>query len=216
MSKTVDNIIAYRIISMLVKPFKDTDAFKEGIIDERGKILKKANKLTTTKEKNAYTFLHRLIFKLKQFVEKAPGGKTRLGSLAAAYYLIREAYEGQESVHILREKYEDLISKDILEPLSDDLNTPLAISNLSKIKCSKTLKKSANLLGLLNRTPKEWFALNNKSTISKNDIELLIKERDEARKSKNFVKADEIRDQLDNNNVVLEDIDGKTIWRVKK
>jgi|TARA_B100001093_G_scaffold420213_1_gene412017 hypothetical protein len=113
MSKTVDNIIAYRIISMLVKPFKDTDAFKEGIIDERGKILKKANKLTTTKEKNAYTFLHRLIFKLKQFVEKAPGGKTRLGSLAAAYYLIREAYEGQESVHILREKYEDLISKDI-------------------------------------------------------------------------------------------------------
>ena len=113
MSKTVDNIIAYRIISMLVKPFKDTDAFKEGIIDEKGKVLKKANKLTTTKEKNAYTFLHRLVFKLKQFVEKAPGGKTRLGSLAAAYYLIREAYEGQESVHILKEKYEDLIAKDI-------------------------------------------------------------------------------------------------------
>ena len=113
MSKTVDNIIAYRIISMLVKPFKDTDAFKEGIIDEKGKVLKKANKLTTTKEKNAYTFLHRLVFKLKQFVEKAPGGKTRLGSLAAAYYLIREAYEGQEPVHILKEKYEDLIAKDI-------------------------------------------------------------------------------------------------------
>lgn len=113
MSRTVDNIIAYRIISMLVKPFKDTDAFKEGIIDERGKVLKKASKLTTTKEKNAYTFLHRLVFKLKQFVEKAPGGKTRLGSLAAAYYLIREAYEGQESVHILEEKYNDLMAKDI-------------------------------------------------------------------------------------------------------
>ena len=84
MSRTVDNIIAYRIISMLVKPFKDTDAFKEGIIDEKGKILKKATKLTTTKEKNAYTFLHRLVFKLKQFVEKVPGGKSRLGSLAAA------------------------------------------------------------------------------------------------------------------------------------
>ena len=113
MSKTVDNIIAYRIISMLVKPFKDTDAFKEGIIDEKGKILKKATKLTTTKEKNAYTFLHRLVFKLKQFVEKVPGGKSRLGSLAAAYYLIREAYEGQESVHILEEKFNDLIAKDI-------------------------------------------------------------------------------------------------------
>ena len=113
MSRTVDNIIAYRIISMLVKPFKDTDAFKEGIIDEKGKILKKATKLTTTKEKNAYTFLHRLVFKLKQFVEKVPGGKSRLGSLAAAYYLIREAYEGQESVHILEEKYNDLMAKDI-------------------------------------------------------------------------------------------------------
>ena len=52
--------------------------------------------------------------------------------------------------------------------------------------------------------------------MSKNDIELLIKQRDEARKLKNFAKADEIRDQLDNNHVVLEDVDGKTIWRVKK
>ena len=72
------------------------------------------------------------------------------------------------------------------------------------------------MLGLLNRKPEEWFAINNKSTISENDIELLIKERDEARKSKNFTKADEIREQLDQNNVVLEDVDGKTIWRVKK
>jgi len=72
------------------------------------------------------------------------------------------------------------------------------------------------LLGLLNKTPEEWFAINNKSEISKNDIELLIQERDKARKSKDFIKADEIRDQLDQNNVVLEDIDGKTIWRVKK
>jgi cysteinyl-tRNA synthetase len=100
--------------------------------------------------------------------------------------------------------------------LLDDLNTPLAISNLLKIKCSKTLKKSANLLGLLNRKPEEWFALNNKSIMSKNDIELLILERDKARKLKDFAKADEIREQLDQNNILLEDIDGKTIWRVKK
>lgn len=129
MSKTVDNIIAYRIISMLVKPFKDTDAFKEGIIDEKGKVIKKANKLTTTKEKNAYTFLHRLVFKLKQFVEKAPGGKTRLGSLAAAYYLIREAYEGQESVHILEDKYTDLIGKN-LSLLEEELLVEEVIEHL--------------------------------------------------------------------------------------
>jgi cysteinyl-tRNA synthetase len=72
------------------------------------------------------------------------------------------------------------------------------------------------LLGLLNRKPEEWFALNNKSIMSKNDIELLILERDKARKLKDFAKADEIREQLDQNNILLEDIDGKTIWRVKK
>ena len=44
---------------------------------------------------------------------------------------------------------------------------------------------------------------------------MLIQERDRARKSKDFAKADEIRDQLDQNNVILEDIDGKTIWRAK-
>ena len=115
---------------------------------------------------------------------------------------------------------EDLVitsdADEIINPLLDDLNTPLAISNLLKIKCSKTLFNSANLLGLLNKTSEEWFSLNNKSTITKNDIELLIKERDDARKSKDYVKADEIRSQLDQNNVILEDIDGKTIWRVKK
>jgi cysteinyl-tRNA synthetase len=109
-----------------------------------------------------------------------------------------------------------MVSEDVINPLLDDLNTPLAISNLLKIKCSKTLIKSAGLLGLLIKHQKNGLQLNNKSTISKNDIELLIQERDKARKSKDFVKADEIRDQLDQNNVVLEDIDGKTIWRVKK
>ncbi len=72
------------------------------------------------------------------------------------------------------------------------------------------------MLGLLNKTSEEWFEINNKSKISKSDIELLIQERDKARKLKDFEKADEIRDQLDQNNVILEDVDGKTIWRVKK
>ena len=43
--------------------------------------------------------------------------------------------------------------------LLDDLNTPLAISNLLKIKCSRTLLKSANLLGLLNKTTDEWLRI---------------------------------------------------------
>ena len=166
------------------------------------------------------------IVTVNELLKKYDGEVIRLALLSTHYRKPINFGESllEQSKNILNKLYKntenevhgDKISEDVINPLLDDLNTPLAISNLLKIKCSKTLSKSAGLLGLLNKTSEEWFASNNKSKISKNDIELLIQERDEARKSKDFVKADEIRDQLDQNNVVLEDIDGKTIWRVKK
>ena len=166
------------------------------------------------------------IVTVNELLEKYDGEVIRLALLSTHYRKPINFGESllEQSKNILNKLYKntenevhgDKISEDVINPLLDDLNTPLAISNLLKIKCSKTLSKSAGLLGLLNKTSEEWFASNNKSKISKNDIELLIQERDEARKSKDFVKADEIRDQLDQNNVVLEDVDGKTIWRVKK
>ena len=166
------------------------------------------------------------IITVKELLEQHDGEVIRLALLSTHYRKPINFGETllEQSKNILNKLYKnldnkshyDLVSKDVINPLLDDLNTPLAISNLLKIKCSKTLKKSANLLGLLNRKPEEWFALNNKSIMSKNDIELLILERDKARKLKDFAKADEIREQLDQNNILLEDIDGKTIWRVKK
>ena len=166
------------------------------------------------------------IITVKELLEKYDGEVIRLALLSTHYRKPINFGESllEQSKNILNklykninnQSYEDVVSKDVINSLSDDLNTPLAISSLLKIKCSKTLIKSANLLGLLNRTQEEWLSSNIKSTISENDIELLINERDEARKAKDFVKADEIRDQLEQNNVILEDIDGKTIWRVKK
>ena len=166
------------------------------------------------------------IITVKELLEKYDGEVIRLALLSTHYRKPINFGESllEQSKNILNklyknlnnESHEDEISKDVINSLLDDLNTPLAISSLLKIKCSKTLIKSANLLGLLNKTSEEWFSLNNKSTILENDIELLITERAEARKSKDFARADEIRDQLDQNNVILEDIDGKTTWRVKK
>ncbi|MDC3385913.1 cysteine--tRNA ligase [Gammaproteobacteria bacterium] len=166
------------------------------------------------------------IITVKELLEKYDGEVIRLALLSTHYRKPINFGESllEQSKNILNklyknlnnQSYEDVVSKDVINPLLDDLNTPLAISSLLKIKCSKTLIKSANLLGLLNRTQEEWLSSNNKSTMPENDIELLIQERDRARKSKDFAKADEIRDQLDQNNVILEDIDGKTIWRVKK
>ena len=166
------------------------------------------------------------IITVKELLEKYDGEVIRLALLSTHYRKPINFGESllEQSKNILNklyknlnnQSYEDVVSKDVINPLLDDLNTPLAISSLLKIKCSKTLIKSANLLGLLNRTQEEWLSSNNKSTMSENDIELLIQERDGARKSKDFAKADEIRDQLEQNNVILEDIDGKTIWRAKK
>jgi hypothetical protein len=91
MSGLLDNLIAFRILYMLVVPFEKTDAFKLGIIDKDGNQLKKRKDFTNTKEKAAYTNLHKLVFNLKKLLAKIPGGGSRLGTLAAAYWLIKEA-----------------------------------------------------------------------------------------------------------------------------
>tara|TARA_B100000965_G_scaffold300526_1_gene258986 strand:- start:901 stop:2148 length:1248 start_codon:yes stop_codon:yes gene_type:complete len=166
------------------------------------------------------------IISIRELLDNYDGEVIRLALLSTHYRKPINFGESllEQSKNILNKLYknleynshDDIISKDVLNPLLDDLNTPLAISNLQKIKCSKTLLNSANILGLLNKSKDEWFSLKIEPSISEDDIKLLIKERDEARKSKDFMRADEIREKLDKNNVVLEDVKGKTTWRVKE
>ena len=92
MAAFVDNIIAFKVLYMLVTPFEKTDAFKLGIIDKDGVALKKVQDLKTDDEKAAYSYLHRLVFNLKRLIGKLPGGKTQIASLAAAYFLVKESY----------------------------------------------------------------------------------------------------------------------------
>jgi hypothetical protein len=82
--------IVYMIIKKLTTPFKDTEAFKLGIIDAKGNVLRKRHTLKTRQEKDAYTSLDTLVFNLKKMIERLPGGQSRLASFAAALYLIRE------------------------------------------------------------------------------------------------------------------------------
>jgi len=67
----------------------DHEAFDMGIIDKKGKRNKEVQ-IDTKKKKEAYTFLHRLVFNLKRLIELLPGGKSRLGSYASALFLIKE------------------------------------------------------------------------------------------------------------------------------
>lgn len=90
MARIIDNVIALRIIYLLVQPFEQTDAFKLGLIDANGNKLKKA---TTPEEKKSTSMLHRLVWNLKRIINMAPGGSSRIGSMVAAYILVKEAYE---------------------------------------------------------------------------------------------------------------------------
>jgi hypothetical protein len=97
MSSIVDTYITYRIITTLTKDWDEQDAYKLGIIDRKGKVLKKTKELTTSKEKKAYTILTKFIFNLKRLIEKMPGGKSKIGSYtAAAYLLLKEEAEYDE------------------------------------------------------------------------------------------------------------------------
>ena len=103
MGRAIDLFVTYRFIKLLVTPFKDTDAFKLGIIDEDGNRVMppprggvrqtKPAALNTTAEKNAYTILHKLVFNIKKIFSKVPGLRTKLGTYAAALFLLKDTFK---------------------------------------------------------------------------------------------------------------------------
>lgn len=117
MGRFVDSIIAYRILKLLVTPFEDTDAYKLGIIDKKGKELKKMSQLNTVVERDAYTILHRLVFRLKKIVEKVPLENKKLLSFAAAVALIKEHYQNNYEPINLEEQYIDRLNTDLTSEL---------------------------------------------------------------------------------------------------
>jgi hypothetical protein len=104
MGRAIDLFVTYRFIKLLVTPFEKTDAFKLGIIDENGHRIippkpkvgawdKTPKPLTTTEEKNAYTILHKLVFNIKKLFGKVPGLRTKLGTYAAAIFLLKDTFK---------------------------------------------------------------------------------------------------------------------------
>lgn len=88
--RLIDNLLALRILWLLVTPFENTDAYKLGLIDAEGTRIKKAK---TSEENNATSMLHRLVWNIKKFINLVPGGKTKIGSMIAGYALVRECIE---------------------------------------------------------------------------------------------------------------------------
>lgn len=114
------------------------------------------------------------------------------------------------------------VPEEILTPLCDDLNTPLALSILhhygaelnkqGSLKAKASLLGCGFLLGLLQKSPKEWLR-GGKNGPDEKAIEKAISDRLEARRLKDFSKADRIRADLLAQGIVLEDGPNGTSWK---
>ena len=121
-SRAIDLLITYRIMKLLVTPFNKQEAFKYGIIDKQGKVLRPFRTIQKTAEKQSYTILHRFVFNLKRILQKVGLGG-RLGTFAIALAtLIREnkEFEQHQSLiestvikYLKKEKlYEELLQEE--------------------------------------------------------------------------------------------------------
>ena len=101
MGRAIDLFVTYRFIKLLVTPFDQTPAFKLGIIDKDGnRVMEKTvsrgmqpTVLIGDEKKSAYTILHKLVFNIKKIFGKVPGLRTKLGTYAAALFLLKDTFK---------------------------------------------------------------------------------------------------------------------------
>ena len=99
MGRAIDLFVTYRFLKLLTTPFEKQDAFKLGIIDADGNRITKpkstrpAVELNTAEMKNSYTILHKLVFNIKKLFSKVPGLRTKVGTYAAALFLLKDTFK---------------------------------------------------------------------------------------------------------------------------
>jgi len=131
MGRAIDLLITYRVIKMLVTPFEKQPAYALGIIDKNGKVLKKAKTLKTGKEREAYTLLHRFVFNLKRLINIIPGGKSKLGTYAAALGLLLKESKDINMVELEKDLYKHLSENNLIK-LDDDLKESVGFDFLEE------------------------------------------------------------------------------------
>ncbi|MDC1163223.1 cysteine--tRNA ligase [Candidatus Pelagibacter sp.] len=175
------------------------------------------------------------ILKIKDFKDNIDGQVLKLALMSAHYKqpldwnekLLEDCKntidKWYEVYKVVKDK--SVLNEDILSPLYDDLNTPGYIANLHKLY-DKALKgndadknlfvTACNFIGILNKTKEEWLEFKKKKlSITEADILKKIELRNKAREDKDYKQADLIRDELLDKGVLIEDKDGKTIWKFK-
>jgi len=175
------------------------------------------------------------ILKISDFKNNINGQVLRLSLISTHYkqsldWNNKLIEESQNTINKWYDSYVELnkkvlIPEEYLEPLYDDLNTPGYIANLHKLfekaqkgdlKDKEIFTAACNFIGLLTETKSKWIDFKkSKIRISEKEIEVKILERNSARDNKDYELADKIRKKLLDKGVLIEDKDGKTVWKFK-
>jgi cysteinyl-tRNA synthetase len=173
------------------------------------------------------------ILKIKDFRGKISGQVLRLALISAHYKqpldwndkLLKDCQNTIDKWYNVYLPSNKGLVDEIIQPLYDDINTPGYIANLHKLydKANKgndedkhIFNSACNFIGLLQETKEEWLNYKKGNVdISEAEIKNKIDLRNKARADKNYKEADNIRDQLLDKGVLIEDKDGKTIWKFK-
>jgi len=189
MGRAIDLLITYRVIKMLVTPFEKQEAYKYGIIDKDGKVLRRAKELKTSKEKDAYTLLHRFVFNLKRLIGLVPGGKSKLGSYAAALGLLLREQKDINAIELERSLYKHLVDNNLIA-YEDDLNESVGfdylpegrftvIDNLEDLNGKKTAEVGDIVYTTENQKPfDKYFGVNLYNVINEDTKEKIIVSED--------------------------------------
>ena len=131
MSRAVDAFVAYRVLKLLVTPFKKTKAYQMGIIDDKGKVLIKSKDIKTAFKtsnerlaaRKAYTLLIRFVFNLKRLLSKV-GVRGPIGSAAAAAIaFLKEEYPN--NLYVEQEVYKYLKEEGFEFDMTENYGEPL-------------------------------------------------------------------------------------------
>ena len=127
MGRAIDLFVTYRFIRLLTTPFEKTDAFKLGIIDKNG--MRTDKKLYKVEERNAYTVLHKLVFNIKKIFAKVPGLRTKVGTYAAALFLLKDTFkEHVEDPQMFEKEFLKYLEENNIE-LDDSIVEEVALDN---------------------------------------------------------------------------------------
>ena len=127
MGRAIDLFVTYRFIRLLTTPFEKTDAFKLGIIDKNGARIRPKGttlvpELNTAEERSAYTILHKLVFNIKKLFSKVPGLRTKVGTYAAALFLLKDTFkEHVEDPSVFEKEFMKYLKEEGIE-FDDSIN----------------------------------------------------------------------------------------------